>query len=137
MAYDLKNLTGNGLSMNTQAQAETIRLQFIDAAKTVGNISGDCLPHRDNTRESHRTPRPGNSLLSIFLHGMAAIAVPLFFVINGYLVLNRTVLLRDHLIKTLRLYALTLIWSLIIIVCLVSIDGAGTRPLNLPGQCFC
>jgi surface polysaccharide O-acyltransferase-like enzyme len=109
--------------MNMQPQARTIRLQFIDAAKTVG-IYLVIVYHIGTTQENLIGPRGGETAyFQYFFHGMAAIAVPLFFLINGYLVLNRTVPLRAHLIKTLRLYALTLIWSLIIIVCLVSIDG--------------
>jgi surface polysaccharide O-acyltransferase-like enzyme len=109
--------------MNMQAQARSTRLQFLDASKTVG-IYLVIVYHIGATHEDLIGRRGGETAyFQYFFHGMAAIAVPLFFVINGYLMLNRAVLLRDHLIKTLRLYALTLIWSLITIVCLVSIDG--------------
>src|SRR5467141_2314788 len=43
--------------------------------------------------------------------------------VNGYLLLNRPLDLRRHLLKTFRLYLLTLTWSLITVLCLIKIDG--------------
>jgi surface polysaccharide O-acyltransferase-like enzyme len=109
--------------MQTEATKAMIRLHFIDAAKALA-IYLVIVYHIGTTQENligHAADEKSYS--RYFFHGFAAIGVPLFFLINGFLVLNREVQLRKHIAKTLRLYALTLIWSLITLICLALIDG--------------
>jgi surface polysaccharide O-acyltransferase-like enzyme len=109
--------------MKTEADKATIRLQFIDAAKALAIYL--VIVYHIGTTQENLIGRAADekSYIQYFFHGLAAIGVPLFFLINGYLILNRELRLRAHLLKTLRLYALTLIWSLITMACLSEIDG--------------
>lgn len=51
-----------------------------------------------------------------FLQTILSTCVPLFFFINGYLLLNRDFNLKKHISKCIRLVILTFIWSSIIII---------------------
>ena len=60
--------------------------------------------------------------VAYFLHGMTSIAVPTFFLVNGFLLLNKPLCLQKHLQKTFRIYVLTLVWSTITVVALIEIE---------------
>ncbi len=64
------------------------------------------------------SPGPGVSF-NYFFRAFLSVGVPLFFFANGYLLLNRELIMKKHLIKTLRLAGITIIWSLIFVVFLM------------------
>lgn len=68
-------------------------------------------------------PQTYYNYLTYFLHGLTSTAVPTFFLVNGFLLLNKTLYLRKHLLKTFRIYILTLIWSAITVAALIEIEG--------------
>ena len=49
--------------------------------------------------------------------------VPLFFAVNGFLILSKNVDPRKHILKTIRLYILTICWSFITVLSLILING--------------
>jgi len=97
------------------------RCQFIDAAKTsaiflvlfyhVGPMRGDSLVSTSDC----------TTYIKYFFLGFSTIGVPLFFTINGYLLLARPLNFEKHIFKTMRLYLLTLVWSLITVLCVTII----------------
>ncbi len=89
-------------------QAAT-RLHFLDAAKVLA-IYLVVFYH------ASKHLLLGTSELTFiryFLYGIATISVPLFFTINGYLILNRPINFKKHILKTLRLYFFTMVWAFI------------------------
>ena len=52
--------------------------------------------------------------LIYFLRTILATCVPIFFFVNGYLLLNKSFDLKKHIKKTVRLFFLTFIWALIL-----------------------
>ena len=72
-----------------------------------------------------------NSLLNYVLYYFRTIlstCVPLFFFVNGYLLLNKEFILKKHIIKTIRLIILTLVWAIILMPTYMIIDH---KPLSL------
>lgn len=57
------------------------------------------------------------------LNGLLSTCVPMFFLVNGYLLFRKELNLRKHIIKTVRLTVVTIIWSFIIPVVLCPITG--------------
>ena len=119
MTYDECTPESRGILMDTVGSKQSTRLHFIDAAKAFA-IYLVIVYHIGQSQPGLAVA--SSSQFLYFCHGIATIAVPLFFTINGYLVLNRQIDLRKNLAKTFRLYLVTLIWSFIIIASLSAID---------------
>ena len=105
------------------ASKESNRLQFIDAAKTLAIYIVLFYHVGPGIKDLVLSATDNASYLKYLCFGLPAIGVPLFFAVNGYLLLNRPLDFRKHVFKTLRLYFLTLIWSLITVGALIGIDG--------------
>ena len=59
------------------------------------------------------------SIINYFIYFFRCIlssCVPLFFFVNGYLLLNRPFVLKKHLLKMIRLVILTIVWSIILVL---------------------
>lgn len=61
---------------------------------------------------------PVTALLRYFSRSLLSTCVPLFFFVNGYLLLSRPMDLKKHTIKTLRLIGLTCFWMLFLLLVL-------------------
>ena len=57
-----------------------------------------------------------------YLRTILSTCVPLFFFANGFLLFNRKIDLKKHLVKTVTLFILTVVWGLIIILFLMPIE---------------
>ena len=64
----------------------------------------------------HTFERSSFGYSNYLIVSLVAPAVPSFFMVNGYLLLNKPLVLSKHAWKTLRLYALTLAWSAICVL---------------------
>jgi surface polysaccharide O-acyltransferase-like enzyme len=61
--------------------------------------------------------------LNYYFYGIPSMAVPLFFMVNGALLLNKPCKLENHLRKVLYLYILVFVWSAISLVVFIPIEG--------------
>lgn len=59
-----------------------------------------------------------SALLTYYFNSILSTCVPLFFLVNGALVINKKFNLNQHVRKIIKLVALTLIWAVIIVVCI-------------------
>lgn len=66
---------------------------------------------------------PFNSLL---IHGTYAACVPIFFLVNGYLMLKREYSLKELLVKNCRLVAVMFFWAFVSTVVYMWTSGAFT-----------
>jgi surface polysaccharide O-acyltransferase-like enzyme len=99
------------------------RIGFLDSAKVLA-IYLVCLYHTANYAHVElRNPVSIGTYAKYFIGGLATIGVPLFLMVNGYLLLNRPFDLERHLKRTLRLFLLTILWSLITILVVTTIQG--------------
>lgn len=63
---------------------------------------------------------------SMFIHSMYAMCVPLFFVVNGYLMLRKEYDIRALLIKNLKLLGVMFFWAFVSTAVYMSINGTGS-----------
>lgn len=63
------------------------------------------------------------STIDYLIISIASMGVPLFFAVNGFLILSKNVDPRKHILKTIRLYILTICWSFITVLSLILING--------------
>lgn len=111
------------------------RVMGYDALKTFA-IFLVCLYHY-NQFQLEASPGDGPAwYVNYFFHGTASMAVPLFFMVNGALLLNRSFVLRKHLRKTLYLYGLFFAWCLISYTAFCFIWGTRFSLRGLAGSCF-
>ena len=61
--------------------------------------------------------------VNYFIQTLVAVAVPLFFVVNGFLLFGRGFNLKKHIRKTIRVAAIAIIWGVITIIFLMFIRG--------------
>jgi surface polysaccharide O-acyltransferase-like enzyme len=98
------------------------RVFYYDAIKFLA-IFLVCIYHYNNL-ESNILVQPGFSVyVNYYLHGFSSMAVPLFFMVNGALLLNRSYKFENHLKKTFHLYILFYLWSAISLAIFILIDG--------------
>ncbi len=100
-----------------------VRLQFLDILKLVAVYLVIFYHSSPTMAEFSAKPQTYYKYFVYFLHGLASIAVPTFFLVNGFLLLNKTLHLQKHLLKTFRIYILTLVWSVITVTALIKIEG--------------
>lgn len=91
------------------------RLVHLDFIKTFA-IYLVCFYHFNNFRIDFLGANDFGLYRNYFLKGIASTAVPLFFMVNGYLMLNskRKLSLKNHTMKILRISIVTVIWSIIL-----------------------
>ncbi len=58
-----------------------------------------------------------------YLQGVLSTCVPLFFFANGYLLLNRKLDLKKHIIKSVKIVILTFVWGIVNVFCLMYIEN--------------
>lgn len=109
--------------MISDRSTNPIRLQFLDLLKIVAIFLVIFYHSSPTMAELSADPYKNDKYLQYFLHGLTSIAVPVFFVVNGYLTLNKTLKLNRHLAKTLRIYLLTLVWSFITVIAISKIEN--------------
>ncbi|KAI9135305.1 acyltransferase [Acaryochloris sp. CCMEE 5410] len=99
------------------------RIYYFDALKTI-SIFLVCIYHY-NALNLDIINNPGLGVyINYLFYGLSSMAVPLFFMVNGALLLNRPYRLGKHIKKTIYLYILLNLWSLISLALFIPIDGA-------------
>uniref|UniRef100_B8HUX3 Acyltransferase, putative n=1 Tax=Cyanothece sp. (strain PCC 7425 / ATCC 29141) TaxID=395961 RepID=B8HUX3_CYAP4 len=98
------------------------RVVYYDAIKTLA-IYLVCIYYYNNLKINILL-RPGyETYINYFFSGISSMAVPLFFMVNGALLLNKPYNLSSHLKKTGYLYILVYVWSFISLVLFIPIHG--------------
>ena len=82
-----------------------------------------------------RNPGPGTALTTCF-RSFLVICVPLFLMINGYLLLHRPLDLKTHLLRTLRLVFLTLFWGIGPLLTQLRLEGRSLGPVAFFREMF-
>lgn len=99
------------------------RIYYFDALKTL-SIFLVCIYHY-NALNLDIINNPGLGVyINYLFYGLSSMAVPLFFMVNGALLLNRPYKLGKHIKKTIYLYILLNLWSLISLTLFIPIEGA-------------
>lgn len=101
---------------------EKNRILYYDAIKALA-IYLICLYHYSNLPSNILDNHNLGNYVNYFFHGMSSMAVPLFFMVNGSLLLNKPYTLRNHLKKILYLYILVFLWSFISLIVFIPIEG--------------
>lgn len=99
------------------------RIYYYDAIKTLA-IYLVCIYHYNNLNFNILNNPNLEAYISYYFYGISSIAVPLFFMVNGALLLNKPYNLRSHLKKVFYLYILVLVWSFISLIIFIRIEGA-------------
>lgn len=108
--------------MNTLEKCAKNRIIFYDAIKALA-IYLVCIYHYNHLNLDILHARNLEVYVNYFFYGMSSIAVPLFFMVNGALLLNKEYTLRKHLKKTICLYLLMFVWSFISLIIFIWIRG--------------
>ncbi|TWH39956.1 acyltransferase [Dulcicalothrix desertica] len=98
------------------------RIYYYDAIKALA-IYLVCIYHYNNLNTNILDNPNFGVYINYFFYGISSIAVPLFFMVNGALLLNKSYNLRSHLKKVLYLYILVSVWSFIYSVIFIPIEG--------------
>lgn len=99
------------------------RIIYYDLIKTLG-IFMVCFYHVNGLKTNILTNLDISTLINYFIESSLSMCVPLFFMVNGALLLNKRQLnLKIHIVKTLKLLLLTYIWAVIILLILIPLLG--------------
>ncbi len=98
------------------------RILYYDAIKTLA-IFFVCFYHFNAINVDIINNHNSTTYINYFFYSIGSIAVPLFFMINGALLLNKEYNLKKHLWKTFRIYLLVVVWSFITLSVLIPICG--------------
>ena len=86
------------------------RINQLDLIKSMAIIEVVIL--HSNIDEWNWLVHPGIlPLMRYFIRSLLATAVPLFLFVNGCLVLNKKLNIKNHLVKTIKLAVLALFWG--------------------------
>lgn len=98
------------------------RIFYYDAIKTLA-IYLVCIYHYNNLNLDIINNHNFEVYLNYYLYGISSIAVPLFLMVNGALLLNKPYKLKSHLKKILYIYILVCLWSFISLILFIPIEG--------------
>lgn len=111
---------GKRLSTKSISKERFIYLDFIKVLA----IYFVCFFHYNNFNMNFLSNPSMLTYLSYFINGIASAGVPLFFMVNGALLLNRDYNLKKHIKKTITITALTVVWAIITLLILSQINGS-------------
>lgn len=99
------------------------RIFYCDATKVLA-IFLVCVYHYNNLNFNILDYSNLGTYINYYFSGIPSMAVPLFFMVNGALLLNKPYRLKKHLKKVLYLYILVYAWSLISLIVFIPIEGS-------------
>jgi surface polysaccharide O-acyltransferase-like enzyme len=108
--------------MSKDADKAKSRIFYYDAIKVLA-IYLVCLYHYNHLDCNILDGKNVGAYLNYYFYGIPSMAVPLFFMVNGALLLNKPCKLENHLRKVLYLYILVFVWSAISLVVFIPIEG--------------
>ncbi len=122
-SHTFNNYTEN----NAIDRSMSERYDFIDLLKVIA-ISFVLLYHATNYPYNFLESGGGISYFRYFLRTILSTCVPLFFLANGFLLMNKKFDLKKHIIKSIRMVILTFVWGTINLLLLSVIENT---PLSL------
>ncbi len=108
--------------MNVGKSKEKSRIFYFDAIKVFA-IYFLCMYHYNNLDFNIISSQNIWVYFNYYFHGIASVAVPLFFMVNGALLLNKPYKLEKHFKKLAYLYILIFVWSAITLIAFIPIEG--------------
>lgn len=98
------------------------RFIYLDFIKVLA-IYFVCFYHYNNFDIDFLSNSSISTYLSYFIKGIASTGVPLFFMVNGALMLNRNYNLNKHIKKIIKIIVLTIVWGIMTLLILSLIKG--------------
>lgn len=98
------------------------RYEFIDLLKAIA-IYFVIIYHFNNLTINFLVTNNINSYCSYFFKSILSTCVPIFFFVNGALLLNKDLDLKKHIYKLIKIILLTLIWGFITLIILMPIKN--------------
>lgn len=108
--------------MLTNKEKTKNRIFYYDAIKGLA-IYLVCIYHYNNLNNNILDNPNFEVYINYYFYGISSVAVPLFFMVNGALLLNKQYTLRNHLIKVVYLYTLVYVWSFVSLIIFIPIEG--------------
>lgn len=108
--------------MLTSKRITRERFVYLDFIKVLA-IYLVCLYHYNSFNINFLEDSSKLTYISYFIKGIASTGVPLFFMVNGALMLNRKYDLKKHTKKTINIIVLTIVWGIISLIILSPIKG--------------
>ncbi|AIQ14592.1 hypothetical protein PDUR_23895 [Paenibacillus durus] len=105
------------------------RLVYLDLIKVVA-IYLVCFYHFNDLPTDVLANPSFFTYLNYAVKGMASAGVPLFFMVNGALMLNRSYNLRKHIHKIIMICILTVVWGILTLAILIPINGDSYTPVQ-------
>ena len=102
--------------------SDTDRWHYIDLMKSIA-ILFVIMYHATTYPFSFLENNSSLFFLRYYLRTILSTCVPLFFFVNGYLMLNRSFDLKKHIVKTVRIIILTGVWCIITVILLMFIKN--------------
>lgn len=98
------------------------RFIYLDFIKVLA-IYFVCFYHYNNFQTNFLSNPSASTYLTYFIKSIASSGVPLFFMVNGALMLTRKYDLKKHVKKIINIIALTVMWGIITLIILAPIQG--------------
>lgn len=108
--------------MYTDKEKAKNRIFYYDAVKALA-IYLVCIYHYNNLDYNILDRQDFGVYVNYYFYGIPSMAVPLFFMVNGALLLNKPYKLEKHLQKIVYLYILIFLWSAISLIVFIPIEG--------------
>lgn len=108
---------------NQKVKVERTRLDFVDLLKAIA-IYCVLMYHFPISKFDFLSAATVENYLGYYIEALFSTSVPIFFFVNGGLLLTKKTLnIKNHLIKTVQLIALTMVWGVITILVLALARG--------------
>ena len=98
------------------------RYEFIDLLKAIG-IFLVIIYHYNNLEVNFLETQNTVSYFNYFFESIATTGVPIFFFVNGALLLNKDLYLKKHILKLITIVLLTVTWAIITLLILMPIKN--------------
>lgn len=98
------------------------RYLFLDLIKVIA-IYVVCFYHCHNYNANILDYPSASTYITFFIKGIGCVGVPLFFMVNGALMLNKEYVLKDHIKKIVKVVILIFAWAVITLLALMVIKG--------------
>lgn len=117
--------TNNTLN-SSQKEINKVRYEFLDLLKSIA-IFLVILVHSNSLPSDFTNSNTFASYCNYIINALCFAGVPIFFFVNGALLLNKNFSLKNHYIKIIKIFILTYIWSIITFVVIILIDRSSNN----------
>ena len=104
------------------------RYEFVDLLKAIA-IFFVTIYHYNNIKINFFETQDNIIYFNYFIRSIFSTGVPLFFLVNGLLILNKDLVLKQHIKKILNFIKILILWNIITLIFLMIINNE-TIPIN-------